>query len=85
MARTVQCKKLGKEAPGLDKPPFDGELGREIYDNVSQEAWELWSDQMMVRVINEYRLNLADSEHYNVFLDEMRAFFNLSAGDKPAD
>jgi len=78
MARTVQCKKLGKEAPGLDKPPFDGELGREIYDHVSQEAWELWNSQMMVRVINEYRLNLADSEHYNVFLDEMRAFLNLS-------
>lgn len=78
MARLVQCKKLGKEAPGLDEPPFAGELGREIYENISQEAWELWRDQVMVRVINEYRLNLANADNYNVFLDEMRAFLNLA-------
>ena len=26
MARTVQCIKLGKEAEGLDFPPYPGEL-----------------------------------------------------------
>ena len=36
----VQCVKLHKELPGLDEPPFDTELGRKIYDNVSAEAWK---------------------------------------------
>ncbi len=76
--RMVACRKLGKEAPGLTHPPTDDELGKEIFENISQEAWSLWTDQMMVRVINEYRLNLADPEQYRVFIDEMRAFLNLT-------
>ncbi|MBI4123560.1 MAG: Fe(2+)-trafficking protein, partial [Betaproteobacteria bacterium] len=27
MARTVKCVKLGREAEGLDFPPYPGELG----------------------------------------------------------
>ena len=37
--RMVKCVKLGKELPGLEEPPWSGELGQRIYDNVSQEAW----------------------------------------------
>jgi Fe-S cluster biosynthesis and repair protein YggX len=33
MARTVNCIKLGKEAEGLDFPPYPGELGKRLYDN----------------------------------------------------
>ena len=80
--RTVSCKKLGKELPGLEKAPFEGELGQEIFDNISQEAWTLWNDDMMIKVINEYRLNLADQEHHNVLIKQMRAFLGLDdAGD----
>ena len=28
MARTVNCIKLGKEAEGLDFPPYPGDLGK---------------------------------------------------------
>ena len=31
MARTVFCKKLKKELPGLDMPPFPGPKGEDIY------------------------------------------------------
>jgi len=78
-SRLVQCKKLGKELPGLEKPPFDGELGQEIYEAVSLEAWKLWEDDMMIKVINEYRLNLADADNYQVLLNQMRAFLNMGA------
>jgi len=37
--RKVFCIKLQKELPGLDEPPFDTELGKKIYENVSQDAW----------------------------------------------
>ena len=39
MARTVQCIKLGKEAEGLDFPPYPGELGKRIWESVRKEAW----------------------------------------------
>jgi len=32
----VFCAKLKQELPGLPEPPFDSELGKKIYDNVSQ-------------------------------------------------
>ncbi|MCB0346529.1 MAG: oxidative damage protection protein [Bdellovibrionales bacterium] len=79
--RTVTCAKYGEELPGLDAAPFDGELGQQIYQNVSARAWNEWQSDLMIKVINEYRLNLADAEHYNVLLEQMKAFFNLGSGD----
>ena len=37
MARTVNCIKLGHEADGLDFPPYPGELGKRIFENVSRK------------------------------------------------
>jgi len=34
----VQCVKLQKLLPGLDAPPWPGELGKRICDNVSAQA-----------------------------------------------
>ena len=42
MARTVKCIKLGREAEGLAFPPYPGELGKRIWENVSKEAWAQW-------------------------------------------
>ena len=36
MAHTVFCVKFQKEMPGLDEPPFDNDLGKKVYDNVSR-------------------------------------------------
>ena len=41
MARMVLCKKLGRELPGLDVPPFPGDLGQRIYEEISAEAFAL--------------------------------------------
>ena len=79
--RLVKCAKLGAELPGLKKAPFAGPLGSEIYDRVSAQAWSEWQDEMMIKVINEYRLNMADPEHYEMLLKQMRAFLNLGAID----
>jgi len=77
--RTVHCSKLKKEAPGLAKPPFGGELGVEIFNNVSAQAWAEWKDDMMIKVINEYRLNMADEEHYKTLMTQMRVFLGLDS------
>ena len=54
MSRTVHCSKLNKDAEGLDTPPYPGELGQKIFENVSKEAWQLWLKQQTM-LINEYR------------------------------
>jgi Fe-S cluster biosynthesis and repair protein YggX len=59
MARTVHCVKLGKEAEGLDFPPYPGELGKRLYENVSKQAWADWLKHQTM-LVNENRLNLAD-------------------------
>ncbi len=79
--RIVHCVKLEKDAPGLEKPPFEGELGNEIFEKVSKEAWLMWQDDLMIKIINEYRLNLAEAEHYNVLLEQMKTFLNLTPSD----
>jgi Fe-S cluster biosynthesis and repair protein YggX len=74
MTRTVHCVKLGKDLPGLDKPPFPGALGQEIYDQVSEEAFDLWLPHMTT-IINHYGLNPADPETRKLMRQEMRTFF----------
>ena len=74
MSRTVKCVKLGKEAPGLEFAPIKGELGKRIYDNVSEEAWKLWLRHSTM-LINEYRLNPSDPESQRILKEQMEQFF----------
>ena len=74
MSRTVHCVKLQKELPGLEKPPFSGELGQRIYDNVSADAYAEWKPQLTT-IINHYGLNPADPETRQVLRQQMEAFF----------
>ena len=74
MARMVQCVKLGRELPGLDKPPFPGELGQRIYDNISAEAYAMWQPHMTI-LINHYGLNPADPDTRQILREQMEEFF----------
>jgi Fe-S cluster biosynthesis and repair protein YggX len=74
MTRMVQCIKLGRELPGLRHPPYPGELGQRIYENVSQEAWNMWLQQMTL-IINHYGLNLADPRATAILKEELESFF----------
>jgi Fe-S cluster biosynthesis and repair protein YggX len=81
MARTVLCAKFKKELPGLEKPPFGGELGKRIYETVSQDAWDQWNKDVQIKVLNEYRLNMADARDYKVLVDQMLRFLGLEEGN----
>jgi Fe-S cluster biosynthesis and repair protein YggX len=78
--RRITCKKLGKELKGLDKPPFPGPLGKRIFDEISEEAWAQWKD-LQIKIINEYRLNLADRKDYDVLLNQMMLFLGFAEGE----
>lgn len=74
MARTVYCVKLGRELPGLESPPFPGELGQRIYDHISADAWGMWEEQSKL-IINHYGLMLADPEARQFLREQMEEFF----------
>jgi len=79
MARTVQCIKLGREAEGLDVPPYPGDLGRRIYEQVSKEAWRQWLE-LQKMLVNEQRLNLADKKARAYLAEQMeKHFFGVGA------
>ena len=58
-ARTVHCRRLGRELPGLDAPPFPGAKGQEVFETVSAQAWQEWLD-LQTMLINEKQLNMMD-------------------------
>jgi Fe-S cluster biosynthesis and repair protein YggX len=74
MARMIFCEKLGRMAPGLDKPPFSGELGERIYEHISAEAYALWQPQATL-IINHYGLSMGDPEARQFLLQQMEEFF----------
>lgn len=74
MAHMVQCVKLGRQLPGLERPPYPGELGQRIFDNVSQEAWEMWKRQAVI-LINHYGLSLMDAQAQKFLREQMEDFF----------
>jgi Fe-S cluster biosynthesis and repair protein YggX len=61
---------LGHEAEGLEKPPLPGELGQRIFENISKDAWLQWM-RLQTMIINENRLNLADSGHRQYLREQM--------------
>jgi len=82
MARMVNCVVLGREAEGLDVPPYPGELGKRIYENVSKEAWQKWlSHQTML--INEYRLSPMEPKARKFLEQEMEKFFFGEGSQRP--
>ena len=83
MAHMVKCVKLGREAEGLDEPPFDSELGQRIYNNVSKEAWDGWTNFMKM-LLNEYRLQPWRKEHQEFIVQQMEQYF-FGEGAKPPE
>jgi Fe-S cluster biosynthesis and repair protein YggX len=70
----VQCVKLQKLLPGMDAPPWPGELGKRIYDNVSAQAWKMWEERQKM-ILNEYRLLPWQKEAQELIARQLEEFF----------
>jgi Fe-S cluster biosynthesis and repair protein YggX len=71
--RMVICKVLKREAEGLDEPPYPGELGERIYENISREGWQQWL-QRLTTILNENHLSTADPGSIEVIEQHMLGF-----------
>ena len=84
MSRMVNCVKLNKQAEGLDKAPYPGELGQKIFEHVSKQAWQDWL-KFQTMLINENRLSPIDPKSRQFLEAEMDKYFFGEGSAPPAD
>ena len=80
--RLVHCKLLDQELPGLTFQTYPGELGKRIFENISQEAWKKWMAHQTI-LINEHRLSPIEPEHRKYLEGEMEKFFFGEGSEVP--
>jgi Fe-S cluster biosynthesis and repair protein YggX len=73
---------LGEELDGLAFQPYPGELGKRIYENISQQAWQKWLE-LQTMLINENRLSPINPEHRKYLEGEMEKFFFGEGAEMP--
>ena len=78
MSRSVFCRKYQQQLEGLDKPPYPGPVGHKIYESVSKQAWQAWTEHQTM-LINEKHLNMMDPASRKFLQEQMEKFF---AGDE---
>ena len=95
MAATVKCAKLSEELPAIDPATSAGaqasrmalmiggkEMQQRVLANVSQKAWGMWKDHM-VMIFNEYRLDPTSDEANKILRQHMESFFFGQAAEIP--
>ena len=81
MSRTVFCKKYQEEKEGLAAPPYPGPKGQEIFETISQQAWNDWQAHQTM-LINEKQLSLIDPDARKYLQQEMDKYFAGEDYDK---
>ena len=81
MSRTVFCRRLKQELPGLERPPFPGPAGLAIFENVSKQAWQDWLKHQTL-LINEKRLVLTDPATATYLAEQREKFLDGQAVDR---
>ncbi len=84
MEQQVSCIKFGRILPGLDQPPFPGDLGHLIYENVSKQAWTMWTI-FQTQLIYQFNLMLDDPSDYNFLIQQTENFFFETAAATPEE
>ncbi len=82
MTRMVNCVKLGREAEALARPPYPGDLGKRIFENVSKEGWQMWLGHQTM-LINEYRLTPFEPKARKFLEEQMEQFFFGGGAQRP--
>lgn len=70
------CRRCGATEGKFEKTPYPGPLSDLILGNVCQSCWRDWFDASLI-MLNEYRLNLLDPKHAEMYDQQMLAFLNL--------
>jgi Fe-S cluster biosynthesis and repair protein YggX len=78
----IHCQLLDKELEALAFQTYPGELGKRIFENISQQAWQQWL-ALQTMLINENRLSPINPEHRTYLEAEMEKYFFGEGSEKP--
>lgn len=82
MTRNVFCEKYKISMPGMAYAPYPNELGKRIFEHISQQAWQDWlAHQTML--INEYRLNIMDKSAKSFLMESAEKFLFENQDEPP--
>ena len=70
------CSRCGLSNERLKKIPMKGAIAETIESTICQPCWREWI-AMSIKVINEYRLNLASDEGARIYDTHMKEFLGL--------
>ena len=82
MTRKVHCQALNEELDALAFQPYPGELGKRIFENISQQAWQKWMAHQTM-LINENRLSPLNPDHRKYLETEMEKYFFGGGSEAP--
>ena len=82
MSKKVHCQLLDQELDALTFQTYPGELGKRIFENISQQAWQQWLT-LQTMLINENRLSPINPEHRAYLEAEMEKYFFGEGSEKP--
>jgi len=77
----VFCRKYQKDMEGLDRPPYPGPKGQELFENVSKQAWQEWLKHQTM-LINEKQLNMMDATARAYLGEQLDKFLSGDDYDK---
>ena len=72
----VHCKRCGRVAARLPRPPMRNAFGQQIYDNTCADCWRE-AIGFGTKVINELRLPMTDPQASKMWDQHIREFLNL--------
>tara|TARA_B100001029_G_scaffold171523_1_gene168417 strand:+ start:516 stop:785 length:270 start_codon:yes stop_codon:yes gene_type:complete len=81
MTDTVFCRKYQEELPTMDRPPYPGSKGEEIFSTVSKKAWLEWL-QLQTMLINEKQLDLSEKSARDYLNQQLENFLDNKETDK---
>jgi Fe-S cluster biosynthesis and repair protein YggX len=71
------CKRCGAVEGQFEKSPYPGPFAQLILENTCEACWNAWMDASLI-MLNEYRLNLLDPKHAEMYDKQLLMFLKLS-------
>jgi Fe-S cluster biosynthesis and repair protein YggX len=82
VSKKVHCQLLNEDLDALAFQTYPGELGKRIFENISQQAWQQWLS-LQTMLINENRLSPINPEHRAYLEVEMEKYFFGEGSETP--
>ena len=72
----IQCARCKQSKDPMEKSPYPGPFSEKILESVCEDCWKEWIDASLI-MLNEYRLNLLDPKHAEMYDQQMQIFLGL--------